>query len=64
MPCGPVVPGPKARSGETIIDPFSYSQASALMQGWANMAIMFSAPLRAAMIVAGEAVRSPGTDRD
>lgn len=64
MPCGPITTGKKVRADESILDPFSYSQTSALMQGWANMAIMFSAPMRAAMVVADEVVRPLNGERD
>ncbi len=57
MPCGPSIAGMKLRSDDAIVDPFSYSQATAMLQGWANMAVMFSAPMRAAMVVADEAIK-------
>lgn len=64
MPCGPTTPGAKARVDDLGIDPFSFSQTAAFMQGFAMMATMFSAPMRAAMIVAGEAMGGSGSDRD
>lgn len=64
MPCGPVAPATKSRRDETILDPFSFSQASSVMQGWTNIAFMMSAPLRAAMVLADEALRAPASDRD
>jgi len=64
MPCGPTTPGVKARSDDLGIDPFSFSQPEAILQGFAVMATMMAAPMRAAMIVAGEAMRGRGTDGD
>lgn len=64
MPCGPTTPGVKTPADDMGIDPFSFSQAQAFMQGFAMMATMMSAPMRAAMIVAGEAMGGRGSDRD
>lgn len=64
MPCGPTVPVGKTRQDDLGLDPFSYSHGTALMQGFANMAMIFSMPMRAAMVVAGEAIGDSGTERD
>ena len=62
MPCGPSAG--RGRTNDPLTDPFGFSQTTALMQGWANMAIIFSAPIRAALVVAGEAVRPAEPPRD
>ena len=63
MPCGPVS-GRSARTNDAFMDPFGFGQTAALMQGWANMAIIFSAPIRAALVVADEAMRPSDLSRD
>lgn len=63
MPCGPASGAmSQSRSNEQILDPFSFSHTSALFQSWSNMTMFWAAPFRAAMVLAGEAVRSDGQD--
>lgn len=57
MPCGPASGVGSAPSQEDGSDPFAFRPEAPIAHGLHAMTLFWSAPWRAAMIVAGEALR-------
>lgn len=61
MPCGPVRSTlKKSTADEAESDVFSFAGGADLVNGMAGLALMWSTPWRAAMVVAAEAWREGG----
>lgn len=57
MACGPVTGSESASGGGAMPDPFSFSQQMLMAPALGAVATFWTAPLRAAFVVAEEALR-------